>query len=253
MKVESGIPLDARRRPSEGRWIRRRDNGTATDLRINTLPTLYGEDISIRLLERESDLRTLDSLGLLPRQMHELIAMINSPGGLVLVTGPTVSGKTTTLYACLQNLNNGSRKINTIEDPVEYAVPGLRQSQVNPLLEIDFPEMLRSVLRQAPDVIMVGEIRDPLTAQTAVRAANSGHVVLATLHAPIAAGAIQSMLSLDVHPHFFSSCLRGVVTQRLVRSLCPECKCAYDISESPLTFEEVNGFLEPGQGDKLYS
>src|SRR5207237_1310142 len=162
------------------------------------------------------------------------------------------AGKTTTLYACLNYLNNGQRKINTIEDPIEYALAGVRQSQVNPRLEVDFPELLRSVLRQAPDVIMVGEVRDPVTAETAVRAANSGHLVLATLHAPVAAGAIQSMLSLGVHPHFLSSSLRGVIAQRLIRTLCPKCKTSFDLTDSVHTFDEVRPWLEPGQGQVLY-
>src|SRR5262249_14435137 len=132
------------------------------------------------------------------------------------------------------------------------AISGIRQSQVHVRLEVDFPELLRAVLRQAPDVIMVGEIRDPLTAETAVRAANSGHLVLATLHAPIAAGAIQSMLSLGVHPHFLSSSLRGVIAQRLLRTLCPECKMSFDLSMAPQTFADVQQWLEPGQGQALY-
>ncbi len=253
IKALAGIPLDVRRRPNEGRWIRAHRDGRKTDLRINTIPTLYGEDFCIRLLQRDSNLRNLDGLGLLRQQFNELFAMLNSAGGLILVTGPTSSGKTTTLYACLQYLNDGRRKINTIEDPVEYAVEGIRQSQVSAAFKVGFPELLRNVLRQSPDVIMVGEIRDPITAQTAVRAANSGHLVFATLHAPTAAGAIQSMLNLDVHPHFFASSLRGVVAQRLVRTLCPKCKIGYDLSESPLTFEEVERWLEPGQGKAIYS
>src|SRR5207253_11377518 len=137
---------------------------------------------------------------------------------------PNGSGKTTTLYACLRHLNNGQRKSNTIEDPVEYALEGVRQSQVNPRLEVNFAEMQRGVLRQAPDVIMIGEIRDPETAATAVRAAHSGHLVLATLHAPIAAAAVPALSNLGVHPHHLASSLLGVVGQRLVRTLCPACK-----------------------------
>jgi len=184
---------------------------------------------------------------------HQLLNILSSPSGLILVTGPTGSGKTTTLYACLGHLNNGLRKINTIEDPVEYAVEGIRQSQVNQQLDVDFPELLRSVLRQAPDIIMVGEIRDPMTAETAVRAANSGHLVLATLHAPIAAGAIQSMLSFGIPHHFLGSALRGIVAQRLVRTLCPECKTSVDLSLYPQIFEEVKPWLKPGEGQRLFA
>src|SRR6202011_1016551 len=154
-------------------------------------------------------------------------------------------GKTTTLYACLNYLNTGHRKINTIEDPIEYAIQGIRQSQVNAKIDVDFPDLLRGVLRQAPDVIMIGEIRDPLTAETAVRAANSGHLVLATLHAPVAAGGVQSMLSLGVHPHFLASSLLGVIAQRLVRTLCPYCRVAFDLADSPETFAEVLHRLQP--------
>src|SRR5207253_673811 len=137
--------------------------------------------------------------------------------------------------------------------PVEYAVEGVRQSQVNPQLDVDFPQLLRSVLRQAPDIIMVGEIRDPVTAETAVRAANSGHLVLATLHAPVAAGAIQSMLSFGIPHHFLGSALRGVIAQRLVRTLCPQCKTSVDLSLYPQIFEEVRRWLKPGEGQRLFA
>jgi type II secretory ATPase GspE/PulE/Tfp pilus assembly ATPase PilB-like protein len=178
--------------------------------------------------------------------------MLASPSGLIFVTGPAGTGKTTTLYACLTHLNTGTRKINTIEDPIEYAVVGLRQSQVQAKLGVDFPELLKNILRQAPDVIMIGEIRDEETANTAVRAANSGHLVLATLHSPVAAGAVQSMRALHANPYFLSSSLLGVVAQRLVRQLCGKCRVAYDISESPETFAEIQSLLEPGLGGFIY-
>src|SRR5262249_18067068 len=145
------------------------------------------------------------------------------------VTGPTGSGKTTTLYGCMGYLNNGRRKINTIEDPVEYALAGVRQSQVNPAVELGFAEILRGVLRQSPDVIMVGEIRDSETANIAVRAAASGHLVLATLHAPMAAAAVQSMINFGVPAPHLANCLNGVIAQRLVRTLNPETKIPYDL------------------------
>ncbi len=252
IKAVAGMDVAEKRRPLDGRCIYQRENGSSLDLRINTLPTLYGEDVTLRLLDRENRLLALEELGLLRRDHNQLLSLLNSPSGLLLVTGPTGSGKTTTLYACLSYLNNGERKINTIEDPVEYAVQGIRQSQINLKIEVDFPELLRSVLRQAPDVIMVGEVRDPVTAETAVRAANSGHLVLATLHAPVAAGAIQSMLSLGVHPHFLASSLLGVVAQRLVRTLCPQCKTSFDIADSPHTFDEVKRWMEAEQGKVLY-
>jgi general secretion pathway protein E len=253
IKVLADIPIDNRRRPAEGRWLRERPDGHKLDLRVNTIPTLHGEDFAIRLLERNSVLQRLDGLGFTQHVLPNMTAMLYSPGGLILVTGPTSSGKTTTLYAALHYLNDGTRKINTIEDPIEYAVEGIRQSQVHPQLEVDFPELLRSVLRQSPDVIMIGEIRDIVTAQTAVRAANSGHLVLATLHAPTAAGAIQSMLNLGVHPHFFASSLRGVIAQRLVRTLCPQCRVGLDLSEAPLTFEDVKPWLGEYDGRQLFT
>jgi type II secretory ATPase GspE/PulE/Tfp pilus assembly ATPase PilB-like protein len=216
------------------------------------MPTLYGEDVTLRILPRDSQLLAVEALGMVRTDYNQLLKLLNSPSGLILVTGPTGSGKTTTLYACLTYLNNGEKKINTIEDPIEYAVEGCRQSQINPKLEVGFADMLRSILRQAPDIIMIGEIRDPVTAETAVRAANSGHLVLATLHAPVAAGAIQSMLALGVHPHFLSSSLLGVLAQRLIRTLCPRCKMSFDIADAPQTFEEVRKWLEPGEGKVLF-
>ncbi len=251
VKAVAGMDVAERRRPLDGRRIYQRPNGVQVDLRINTIPTLYGEDYTLRLLERDSRLLHLDQLGLLRHDLNRLLGMLQSPSGLILVTGPTGAGKTTTLYACLNYLNNGERKINTIEDPIEYAVQGIRQSQVNPKIDVDFPELLRAVLRQAPDVIMIGEVRDALTAEVAVRAANSGHLVLATLHAPVAAGAVQSMLSLGVHPHFLSSCLLGCIAQRLLRMLCPVCRVAYEMLDSD-TFEEVKKWLGPDEGKTLY-
>jgi type II secretory ATPase GspE/PulE/Tfp pilus assembly ATPase PilB-like protein len=253
IKAVAGMDVAERRRPLDGRWIRQRNGEPTIDLRISTIPTLYGEDFTLRLLIRNSQLLALEELGLMRKDFNQLYSLLNSPSGLILVTGPTGAGKTTTLYACLTYLNNGERKINTIEDPIEYAMEGIRQSQINPKIDVDFPDLLRAVLRQAPDVIMVGEIRDPITAETAVRAANSGHLVLATLHAPVAAGAIQSMLSLGVHPHFLSSSLRGVVAQRLIRTLCPACKLSFDLSMAPHTFDDVKPYLEPGEGHLLFA
>ena len=252
IKAMANMDMTERRRPLDGRWVFHRGDDTV-DLRINSLPTLYGEDLTLRILDRQTRTLALDTLGMLPHGYNQLLGWLNNPSGLLLVTGPTGAGKTTTLYACLGHLNNGQRKLNTIEDPVEYAVAGVRQSQVNAAVDVGFAELLRSVLRQAPDVIMVGEIRDPETAETAVRAANSGHLVLATLHAPVAAGAIQSMLSLGVHPHFLASSLIGVVAQRLIRVLCNECKEAFDVTDAPHTFDEVRKWLEPGQGERLYN
>jgi type II secretory ATPase GspE/PulE/Tfp pilus assembly ATPase PilB-like protein len=253
VKAKSGMDLAQRQRPLDGRWVCSLADGEKVDLRVNTLPTMYGEDLCARLLSRALELVALERLGLDRKGLAELKAMLGSPSGLILVTGPTGVGKTTTLYACLRELHDGTRKINTIEDPIEYALPGVRQSAVRPRIALDFPELLQGVLRQAPDVIMIGEIRDAVTAETAVRAANSGHLVLATLHAPIAAAGVDSMLALGTHPHFLAGSLLGILTQRLVRTLCPDCRVAWDISRAPHTFEEVRSWLQPGQGSAIYS
>jgi general secretion pathway protein E len=253
IKAMAGLDLAEQRRPQDGRWVRNTEGNTRADIRISTIPTLHGEDLTLRLLACQPQTQAIEELGLSPRNLGDLKWMLSSPSGLILVTGPTGSGKTTTLYACLRHLNDGQRKINTIEDPIEYAVPGLRQSQVNHKADVGFPELLRSILRQSPDIIMIGEIRDPVTAATAVHAAGSGQLVLATLHAPIAAGAVQSMLSLGAHPHFLSSSLLGVIAQRLVRTLCTKCKERIDIADVPYTFDEVRPWLAPGEGEALYA
>jgi type II secretory ATPase GspE/PulE/Tfp pilus assembly ATPase PilB-like protein len=251
IKGNADMDVTEKRRPMDGRWIFRHGKGVI-DLRVSTLPTLYGEDCTLRLLERQTRLLSLDGLGLLRRDYNQFHKMLSAPAGLILVTGPTGSGKTTTLYACLNHLNTGRRKINTIEDPVEYALVGVRQTQVNPSIDLGFAEVLRSVLRQAPDVIMVGEIRDVETATTAVRAANSGHLVLATMHAPISAAAVQSMLNLTVHPHHLAASLLGVIAQRLVRTLNPATRVSYDMTAAPHIFDDVQRYLEPGQGKVIY-
>ncbi len=253
IKAIAGMAVDQRLRPLDGRCICETEDGVRVDLRVNSIPTLWGEDMAIRLLEHDMALLDLENLGFQRRNLDILTALLNRPSGLILVTGPAGAGKTTTLYACLNHLNDGSRKINTIEEPVELSMPGIRQSEVRPRIGLDFPELIRSVLRQAPDVIMVGEIRDPVTAETAVLAANSGHLVFATLHAPVAAGAVNSILALGANPHFLSACLLGILSQRLVRRLCEECKVAFDLTGAPHTFDDVRPWLEPGQGEQLYS
>ena len=253
IKAVAGMDVAEHRRPLDGRWIHKTDDGKFVDLRINMIPTLFGEDMSIRLLSRQPNLFPLDSLGMAPDQFTSLTHMMDSPGGLILMTGPTGSGKTATLYACLSKLNDGRRRINTIEDPVEFTIDGLRQSQINSAIHLSFADLLRGVLRQSPDVIMIGEVRDAETAETAVRAANSGHLVFATIHAPIAAAGIQSMRSLGAHPHFLSTCLRGIVSQRLVRTLCPECKSGFDLTDAPHTFDDVRPWLSADEGKTLFA
>ncbi len=250
MKANSGMEFSERRHPADGRWIYSRGEDVV-DLRINVLPTLYGEDFAVRLFARGASLYALENLGMEADQLAAYRQMIGGPGGLVLITGPTGSGKTATLYASLIRLNDGRRKINTIEDPIEYAIDGLRQSQVNPAIDLSFGDLLRAVLRQSPDVIMIGEIRDDETARTAVHAANSGVLVLATLHAPSTSAAVQSMRSLGVPSHFLANSLRGVVAQRLVRTLCADCKTSFELSDAPHTFDELRPWLRDDEGQAL--
>ena len=253
IKAVAGMDPGQRLRPEDGRWVYVGQDSHKTDLRINSTPSLYGENMAIRLLDRDQRVMELEDLGMTARDLGNVQSMLANSTGLILVTGPTGAGKTTTLYACIRRLNNGERRICTIENPIEYALPGVRQAHVNLRIGLDFPELLRSVLRQSADVILVGEIRDLVTAETTVLAAKSGQLVLATLHASTAAGAVDSMLSLGVHPYFLASGLSAVITQRLVRTLCPHCKVAVDISESPHTFDDVRKWLGPEQGKTIYA
>ena len=254
VKTFADMDLTQRLHPLDGRWVARLDDdGGEVDLRINSMPTLFGEDMAIRLLPHDLQLLELSKLGFHQKNLDDLMGLLARPSGLILVTGPAGAGKTTSLYAALTHLNNGTRKINTIEDPVEYVIRGVRQSQINLKIGLGFPELLSSVLRQAPDVIMVGEIRDSVTAETAVRAANTGHLVFATLHAPVAAGAIDAMLALGAVPHFLATSLIGIVSQRLVRKLCRHCKVSFDLSGAPETFDDIREMLKPGQGELIHS
>ena len=253
LKAISGLDLSEHRRPLDGRWIFNADGESPVEMRINMIPTLHGEDLAVRMMDRESQLFTLGQLGLEREQLDHLTSMLDSPGGLILLAGPTGAGKTATIYACLQHLNDGGHKINTIEDPIEFARPGVRQSQVNAAIKLGFHDLLRAILRQSPDVIVVGEIRDRETAQTAVHAANAGHLVLATVHASCATAGVQSLRSLDVHAPFLASALRGVVSQRLMRTLCPTCKTPFDVADVPHVFDEVKRWLKPDQGKTLFA
>jgi len=251
VKVWAKMDIAERRRPLDGR-LELLIDGQEIDVRVNTLPTLFGEDVTMRLLDPGKELRSLDGLGMQEADRNRIRGLLQHPSGLILVTGPTGAGKTTTLYACLEELNDGKRKINTLEDPVEYSLKGVRQSQVNAKIDLSFAQLLASVLRQAPDVVMVGEVRDHETAATAVRAANSGHLVFATLHAPVAAGAVQSMLALGAAPHFLASSLVGIIAQRLVRTLCQHCRKRYDLADAPDVFADIDDLLEAELPREIY-
>jgi type II secretory ATPase GspE/PulE/Tfp pilus assembly ATPase PilB-like protein len=251
IKAAAGMDIAEARRPQDGRWIHRAGI-RHLDVRINSIPTIHGTDMTLRIWDRQAGIKSLSDVGLSRADEQVLTGLLSRPAGLMLITGPTGTGKTTTLYGCVKHLADGTRKINTLEDPVEIIVPGVRQSQVAEKIDVTFAALLRNILRQAPDVIMVGEIRDAETANIAVRAANSGHLVLASLHAPVAAGAVHTMLAFGSNPYFFASCLLAVVAQRLIRTLCKSCRVQYDISEAPQTFREIQDLLEPGEGSVIY-
>ncbi|HXG52200.1 MAG TPA: type II secretion system ATPase GspE [candidate division Zixibacteria bacterium] len=229
LKILAQLNIAERRLPQDGR-IKIRLAGKDVDLRISTVPTLYGESVVIRLLERAQIFTRLDSLGFPPEILERFNEMIAKPHGMILVTGPTGSGKTTTLYGALQKINDPGKKIITIEDPVEYQLTGVNQIQVKPQIGLTFANGLRSIVRQDPDVIMVGEIRDTETAEIAVQAALTGHLVFSTLHTNDAAGAISRLLEMGVQDYLLSSSLLGVLAQRLVRRLCTACR-----RETPFT------------------
>ncbi|MDH3442672.1 MAG: type II secretion system ATPase GspE [Deltaproteobacteria bacterium] len=223
LKILAQLNIAERRLPQDGR-IKIRLAGKDVDLRIATVPTLYGESVVIRLLERSQIFTELDTLGFPPTLLQQFNDMITKPHGMILVTGPTGSGKTTTLYGALEKINDPGKKIITIEDPVEYQLGGVNQIQVKPQIGLTFANGLRSIVRQDPDIIMVGEIRDAETAEIAVQAALTGHLVFSTLHTNDAAGAISRLLEMGVQDYLLASSLLGVLAQRLVRRLCSNCR-----------------------------
>jgi general secretion pathway protein E len=223
VKIMAKLDIAERRLPQDGR-IKLAVRGTEIDFRVSTTPTLYGEKLVLRVLDRSSVVFDYEKLGLPPNVVREWTRCLELPNGILLVTGPTGSGKTTTLYTGLTTINAVTRNIVTVEDPIEYQLQGINQTQIKPQIGLNFAAMLRSILRQDPDVIMVGEIRDLETAQIAVQAALTGHLVLSTLHTNSAAASITRLRDLGLEDYLLTAVLRGVLAQRLVRRLCNDCK-----------------------------
>jgi general secretion pathway protein E len=226
IKVMAALNIAERRLPQDGRF-RMVVEGREIDLRISIVPTLHGESVVMRLLDRERAPLDLAELGFGAELRHAILKLLTMPSGMLLVTGPTGSGKTSTLYAALQILNTRDRKILTLEDPVEYQLPGANQIPVRPAIGLDFADMLRSLLRQDPDVLLIGEIRDLPTARIAAQASLTGHLLLSTLHTNDAASAVVRLLDMGLEDYLLASVLRGVLAQRLVRCLCRQCRESY--------------------------
>ena len=223
VKIMASLDIAEKRLPQDGRLALKLGD-KQVDVRVSTLPTGPGERVVLRLLDKDSAQLDLTSLGMSAATLARVDRLIREPHGIVLVTGPTGSGKTTTLYAALSRLPRGALNMMTVEDPIEYALDGVGQTQVNAKIELDFARALRAILRQDPDIIMIGEIRDLETAQIAVQASLTGHLVLATLHTNDAASAMTRLADMGVEPYLLASSLLGVLAQRLVRTLCPDCR-----------------------------
>jgi type IV pilus assembly protein PilB len=245
IKVMSNLNIAERRLPQDGR-IQLNIGGKQVDLRVSTLPTQYGESVVLRVLDRSVVNLELESLGMPPEIFEQTKEVIKVPNGIFIVTGPTGSGKTTTLYSCLKRINTIDMKLLTSEDPVEYDIEGIMQVPINEAIGLTFARALRAFLRQDPDIIMVGEMRDLETAQISIQASLTGHLVFTTLHTNDASGAVTRMIDMGVEPFLISSTLQGILAQRLVRKACKKCRIAYEpteavLSELALTKEDTQG------------
>lgn len=243
IKIMGGMNIAEKRIPQDGR-IQMAVNGHNYDFRVSSLPTVYGEKIVIRILDRDNFVFNREMLGLSKEENEKMDKLVSTPYGIVLITGPTGSGKTTTLYAMLKELNTKEKNLVTVEDPVEYMLNGINQVQVNNKAGLTFAAGLRSILRQDPDTIMIGEIRDEETAQIAVRAAVTGHFVLSTLHTNDAPSSITRLINMGVEPYLAADSLSGIIAQRLVRKLCSKCKEEYDANENELKILNEQGPLK---------
>lgn len=251
IKVISGMDITEKRVPQDGHMEKTVDR-KLVDFRTSTMPTVHGEKMVIRILDKSNIFVALDKLSFSAKNLETFKNLIKSPSGIVLVTGPTGSGKSTTLYAALSALNKAETNIITIEDPVEYQIYGINQVTLNEKAGLSFANGLRYILRQDPDIIMVGEIRDEETARIAIQAALTGHLVLSTLHTNNAVGAVVRLLDMGIEPYLLASCLRGVVAQRLVRKICPSCSEKYEARTAELACLNLpvtaNRFLQEAQG-----
>ena len=243
IKVMAKLDIAEKRVPQDGR-ITLRIAGRAVDVRVSTMPSSHGERVVLRLLDKNNARLNLEDLGMTLQNRNHFSSLIRKPHGIILVTGPTGSGKSTTLYAGLTEINSRDRNILTVEDPIEFDLPGIGQTQVNPRVDMTFARGLRAILRQDPDVVMVGEIRDIETAQIAVQASLTGHLVLSTLHTNTAAGAITRLEDMGIEPFLLSSSLLAVLSQRLVRTLCPDCKKPHTPDASELEILGQNATSE---------
>lgn len=233
IKVMAGLNIAEKRLPQDGR-IGLKIAGKDVDIRVSTIPTQFGERVVMRLLDKTGTVLDLEQVGLTGRKLELVLKLIRKPNGIVLVTGPTGSGKTTTLYSCLTVINTPDLNILTVEDPIEYQLDGVGQMQVNPKINFTFASGLRAILRQDPDVVMVGEIRDTETAEIAIQASLTGHLVLSTLHTNDSPGAITRLLDMGIEPFLAASSILCILAQRLVRRLCPECKEPYQLTDEEL-------------------
>ncbi|MCG6976345.1 MAG: type II secretion system ATPase GspE [Acidiferrobacterales bacterium] len=239
IKVMARLDIAEKRLPQDGR-ISLRLAGRPVDIRVSTLPTAHGERVVMRLLDKQAGRLQLSNLGMADSTLAELKELIHLPHGIILVTGPTGSGKTTTLYAMLSQLDTQQHNIMTVEDPIEYDLDGVGQTQVNSKINLSFASALRALLRQDPDIIMIGEIRDLETAQIAVQASLTGHLVLATLHTNDSVGAVTRLVDMGVEPFLVASSLGGVLAQRLVRKICPSCRKPHHPTESEIPLLEIS-------------
>ena len=243
IKLLSNIDIGEKRKPQDGRFTKEYD-GHSYDFRVSTVPTLYGESVVLRILDQEKILLKLNQLGMSEYNLAKFEKLIKVPYGIIFVTGPTGSGKTTTLYAALNELKGIEKKIITVEEPVEYEIPLIQQIPINPKIGLTFVEVLRNILRQDPDIVMIGEVRDTETLNASIQASLTGHLVLSTLHTNEAVSAVNRLVNMGAEPYLIADSLVGVVAQRLVRKICPYCKSEYFPNKEEIEFLKKNNIDE---------